>query len=323
MTKARQHYSSTLLLGACTTGNQGMATREQLLTAGLTRRLLSRALATGDLVRLRRGVYALGPLPARSRHLLSNGQLDLGYLAATRAVVLSLDGVADRRTAALLWGMDQLVEPTHVECRVGRSQRRVSMKGVDVRVSVATGFVLHPAGGLDPVPVTTAVDTVLDCAMARPMLEAVVIADSALRVGCVSLDDLVAGASERRGPKTARLRRLLALMDPDSGSVLESMLRFLLVTNGLHPVSQFTVHRGKQVVGRFDFCFEAARLIVECDGRRWHDPEDVRRKDRHRDNALQRLGWRILRFDWNEVRSSPTYVLECVRDCLKLPAVAA
>lgn len=313
-----RRYDRALLALACQDRRQGLATREDLSSAGVTPALVSRALARRDLVRIRRGVYALAPLPVRARHLLRDGVLDLAYLAEVRAVLTSLGAVADRRTAALLWRLDLLVEPSTVECRVPRSQTRVDMKGVSVRCSRATAQVERAVAGTAAVDVTPADETVLDCALSRPLLEAVVIADSALRVGCVTVEELVAAVARRQGPGTRRLRRVLELMDPQSGSVLESMLRFLLLTNGLAPQSQYTVRRGTQVIGRFDFCFEAERLIVECDGRRWHDPDDVRRKDRHRDNGLQRLGWRILRFDWDEVRSSPAYVLAAVRDCLSL-----
>jgi very-short-patch-repair endonuclease len=323
--KPRQRYASNLLASACSAARQGIASREQLSAKGITRGLLARALRTGDLVRLRRGVYGLGPLPIRGRHLLSDGTVDLAYLAEVRAVLLSLNAVADLRTAALFWGMDMLVEPAVIECRVPRSKRRVSLRGVSARSSEATSSIDLGIRKLDPVPVTTATDTVLDCALSRPLLEAVVIADSALRVGCVTVDDLVKAVAGRKGPGRTRLLRLVELIDPESGSVLESMLRYLLVTNGLTPQPQFRVRSrdGKREIGRFDFCFEAARLIIECDGRRWHDPEDVRRKDRHKDNELARLGWRVLRFDWNEVRHSEGYVLAAVRDCLGIERLAA
>jgi very-short-patch-repair endonuclease len=113
---------------------------------------------------------------------------------------------------------------------------------------------------------------------------------------------------------------MLHLIDDQSGSVLESVLRYLLLQNGFTPRSQYTVRREKLFVGRFDFCLEQAQLIIECDGRRWHDPEDVRQKDRLKTNALICLGWRVLRFTWDEVVNSPAYVLACVRDCAELAA---
>jgi very-short-patch-repair endonuclease len=93
-----------------------------------------------------------------------------------------------------------------------------------------------------------------------------------------------------------------------------------MVLNGYQPESQYIVHLGKLVVGRFDFCLEQARVIIECDGRRWHDPEDIRQKDRQKTNALTRQGWRVLRFTWAEVVHSPVYVLACVADCVSLAA---
>jgi very-short-patch-repair endonuclease len=80
------------------------------------------------------------------------------------------------------------------------------------------------------------------------------------------------------------------------------------------------VHRGRLFIGRFDFALLEALVIIECDGRRWHDPEDVRQKDRSKTNALTRLGWRVLRFSWDEIVDSPAYVLACVRDCVALSA---
>ena len=94
----------------------------------------------------------------------------------------------------------------------------------------------------------------------------------------------------------------------------------LLLTHGYTPESQYTVHHGKLFVGRFDFCLLAERVIIECDGRRWHAPDDVRNKDRRQENALTRLGYRVLRFSWDEVLNSPAFVLACIKDCVALVA---
>jgi hypothetical protein len=226
---------------ACTAERQHQANRAQLAAAGLGSTVVSRCLAAGSLLRLRRGAYALGPLASRGRHLLSDGVVDPGYLAEVQCVLLSLGAgcAADRRTGAVLWGMDLLVEPRTVECRVPRSRTRVSLTGVSVRSSTATDVQDLKVLGLEAVPVTPACETVLDCCLDRPMLEAVVIADSALRRRLVTVEDLVRAVGKRAGqPRVQRLRRLLALVDPESGSVLESMLRYLLASNGLHPTSQ-------------------------------------------------------------------------------------
>lgn len=298
---------------------QCQATRAQLRAAGLSSGAVQRALASGELLRLRRGVYALAPLPVRGRHLLRDGVPDVGYLAAARAAVTGLGrAVVARRTAAVLYGMDMLVEPDLVELRVPHG-RVLQEPGIEALPSRQTRHVDCSVAGYEALPMTTPVDTVLDCATSRPMREAVVLADSALRRGLVTVEELVAEVGRRRGHRDgARWRRLLHLVDDRSGSVLESVLRYLLVLHGYRPESQYVVRRGTLLVGRFDFCLEQARVIVECDGRRWHDPEDVRQKDRQKANALTRQGWRLLRFSWDEVLHSPAYVLACLADCVAL-----
>ncbi|MFN2536604.1 MAG: hypothetical protein ABR549_00450, partial [Mycobacteriales bacterium] len=269
---------------------QGISARHQLRATGWGSAAITSALDRKTIVRVGRAVYALAPLPTWRRHLLRDGIPDAAYLAATRAALhaVGTGAVADRRTAGVFWGMDMLVEPSSIECRVPHG-REVDTAGVDARPSRATAHVDHPVLGFEAIPMTSAVDTVLDCALDRPMREAVVIADSALRNKLVTVEDLVRAVEGRsRHPRSSRLRRLLHLIDDQSGSVLESVLRCLLIQHGYAPLSQYVVHRGNLFVGRFDFCLEQARVIIECDGRRWHDPEDARQKDRLKTNALTR-----------------------------------
>jgi very-short-patch-repair endonuclease len=68
-------------------------------------------------------------------------------------------------------------------------------------------------------------------------------------------------------------------------------------------------------VGRVDFVYPDARLIVEVDGRRFHGPETFE-SDRRRDNAAQLVGWRVLRFTWRMVTEQPEYVVSSIRRAL-------
>jgi very-short-patch-repair endonuclease len=306
---------------ACPASNQWLSSRQQLLTAGITRRGLQDALARGDVIRVRRGVYSRGSLPPVAAHLLTGGLPDAGYLARTRALLLSLGPGcrAARRTAAVLWGFDLAVEPTGVEVDVPEGRGRVRVPDV-LAVRRPVRVVVHRRVlGFDPIPTTCAVQTVLDCAAALPLHEAVVVADSALRSRAVSLPGLRRAAEVQRGqPGAKRIRRVLRLADPRSGSVLESLLRVLLTQAGLpRPESQFHIgDRSRGIHARVDFCWPVHRLVVECDGRRWHDPDDARNRDRRRDNGLERLSWRLLRFTWAEVVHDPDHVIDSVRDCL-------
>lgn len=315
------------LARACPASRQHLATREHLADAGISRYGLEALLRSGGLLRIRRGVYAPAPLPVRARHLLSGGLPDPAYVAEVRAVLLSLgaDCAAAGRTAAVLWGMDMFVEPRLVEVNVPTGRSRVALPGVDATRRADGGVVELGVLGCEGLPVTTALVTVVECALTRPLREAVVIADSALRRGLITLDELVAAVGARsRRPGARRLRRVLEFVDPACESVLESLFRVLALEHGLHPESQVTVRRpGGGRVGRFDFCFRQQRLIVECDGRRWHDPEDVREKDRRKDNELARLRWRLLRITWDDVVHHPDYVGRLLKDCLAPQDTAA
>ena len=70
-------------------------------------------------------------------------------------------------------------------------------------------------------------------------------------------------------------------------------------------------------VGRVDFLWREHRLVVECDGRRWHDPADARNTDRRRENGLTLGSWMLLRFTWAEVVHQPDDVLADMRLALQ------
>ena len=91
------------------------------------------------------------------------------------------------------------------------------------------------------------------------------------------------------------------------------MLRVLVTAHGLRPpCSQFEVWNHAFLVGRVDFAWPEARLIVEVDGFAFHADRASYRRDRERDNELERLGWRVLRFTWEDVNGRPEYVVALV-----------
>ena len=233
--------------------------------------------------------------------------------------------MAGGRTAAVLWGFDMLVEPSKVEVVVPASRKTAGVKGQAVRRRRRALAVREPVLGLEPLPLLSPAETVLDCAVTRPLREAVVIADSALRSGRVTLPELEELADQHvHHPRAHRLRRVLALVDPSCGSVLESLLRVLLHQHGLLPESQVNLRDAHgQLIGRVDFLFRDLRLVIECDGRRWHDPEDARERDRVKGNELERAAWRLIRVSWYDVVHRPDHVVQLVQDCLKPWPLAA
>jgi very-short-patch-repair endonuclease len=154
---------------------------------------------------------------------------------------------------------------------------------------------------------------VLHCAITLPVREAVAIADSAMRARSVTLQQLKDAVATHHGNRGyRRMRKVIAWSDPKCGSVLESAFRVLVLEAGLaRPTSQVVIG-----TARVDFCWLALRVVVEVDGRRYHDPDDNRNADRRRDHALVSSSWRVLRFTWAEIVHDPDYVLRVLRAAL-------
>lgn len=282
---------------------QGLATRQTLTEHGVSGSALSRAVKAGTLVRLGRGLFAAAALPQLPSRLVEDGAVAPEFVLRVRAQLLELGAgaVAHGRTAAALYGWHLLVEPKAPEVAVAHGRSRAVLKGRRLAQRRDTAWLLLEAvPGQAGIAVTTAVQTVLDCCATLSLLQAVVVVDSALRSGHVGLDELHLAARTLRGRRRAAVvRRALSLADPESGSVLESVLRFRLVRAGVQGMlTQLVLRAGGRHLLRADFAFPLARLVVETDGRRWHS--DARR-DRKIDNALAVLGWRVLRYEWSEV----------------------
>jgi very-short-patch-repair endonuclease len=54
------------------------------------------------------------------------------------------------------------------------------------------------------------------------------------------------------------------------------------------------------------------RLLIEAEGFEFHSRRTDYRKDRRRWNAFTRMGWRVLRFSWEDVVEHPSYVIDAV-----------
>ena len=294
--------------------SQGLVTAARLLRAGASRSAVSRATAAGSIVRLGRGVYSLAELPALPRHVVTASGVAAEYVARVRCVLLVLGpgAVASGRTAAALYGWGLLVEPRSVEVAVrhgsgtgrpGATQRRTLVR-----------LVVRVLPGTSALQLTAPVQTVLDCCRSLPTLQAVVVCDSALRAGTVTVEELVRAVGHLPGLDGAeRARRVLGMCDPSSGSVLESVLRVRLMQAGVRGFATQAVLSRRPRTIRVDLCFHEARLVVEVDGWRWH--QDAAR-DQARDNALAVLGWRVLRLSWAAVVHEPERAVADVRAAL-------
>lgn len=84
------------------------------------------------------------------------------------------------------------------------------------------------------------------------------------------------------------------------------------------PVRQWSPPCGASLIERVDAAFVAARLIVEVDGRTWHERREQLTRDRLRDQLAVANGWVVLRFDASQIRRDPESVIATLRATLEI-----
>jgi hypothetical protein len=200
-------------------------------------------------------------------------------------------------------------------------------KGIGVRAR--TGIVVRRAGlnsneivNLRDMRATSVLRTLRDLSFRLSVTEAVVVVDTALHAGLVSLSDLNAFCLARAGGVgVAHLRRVASFAEPATESPMESRLRMLLVLGGLpRPKAQVSLHDSQgRFVGRPDLYYPDHRLGLEYDGaiHRTSLAEDNRRQ-----NRLLAAGFRLLRFTAGDVLHNPDSVTMQVRTMLASRSVA-
>lgn len=261
-------------------------------------RTLDRWVASGRLIRVHTGVYAVGHLPTNPidrahAALLAGGEGSA--LAGESALVL---WEVWRR-----WPAEQEV--------VTVDQRRP----VGVRARRCSTLLPRDRAVVSGLRVTSAARTLLDVAprlSERQLGRAV--ADLRLRdaLRIEQLDDVVARNRTHAGAR--RLRPLLEAAQPEpTRSVLEDTFLKLLKGSGL-PTPEMNVH----VAGyRVDALFEAEGLIVELDGWATHRTKAAFARDRRQDADILRLtGMPTVRLTYEEATERGEKTAERLRELL-------
>ncbi len=105
------------------------------------------------------------------------------------------------------------------------------------------------------------------------------------------------------------LRRLLASLfdeQPVLGSILEERVVHLLSTEGIGGfVPQFRPPWYDGRAGIVDFAHPGLQLVLEADGRRWHQRDQEMAIDRRRDRVAAGHGWLTVRVIWAEITERP------------------
>jgi very-short-patch-repair endonuclease len=103
------------------------------------------------------------------------------------------------------------------------------------------------------------------------------------------------------------LRRLLDQLDPEhpARSTLEVKTRRLLVSSGIDNfVREFPLPWNGRTY-RYDFALPERRVILETNGRRWHDDATDYEYDNEKWSVPARHGYRIVFATWDKVTRGP------------------
>jgi very-short-patch-repair endonuclease len=269
-----------------------VVTREQLLAAGVGRGAIARGVETGRLRAVFRGVYAVGHL-ALSR--------EAWWMAGL--LVCGPDAALSHRTAATLWGLrTDPPLPVDLTTSTGRGRKHTRLTTQRTR--------LHPLDALviDGLRVTTPSRTIVDLASTltgRALREVVERAQDLRRFDPGDIKATMARAPRRPGRR--RLEELIALMSPDADNARSHLERLFLPLTRLARLPKPMANH--EIAGRArDFVWPEERLVVETDGYRYHASRRARRRDNRRDRELTSLGWRPVRFTYEEIAFEPAQV---------------
>jgi len=283
--------------------------------AGLSVRQLYALADSGELVKVRRGVYATSSVMARAetdpglRHAL-----DVVAVRDTRVG----KGVASHHSAAQLRGLNLLNVP---------SPGTVTLTvppGTRVSYYARTGIICHAAEMPDEhvtrlygIPTTTAARTIVDISRTATFMEGVVVADSALYERHASKTELRRVLLRcDRWPGISRARQVVEFADGLAESAFESCARVVFHEQGLPP-PELQVHisgRDRTVIARVDFFWRRYAVIAEADGLLKYDGGQRAIAELKRDRLLREAGYEVIHFTWQELFGDPVRVAGRIRE---------
>lgn len=176
------------------------------------------------------------------------------------------------------------------------------------RVRQSTDLAPHHVTNLDGLAVTTCARTVCDLArLVRPQRLGHLL-DTAVATKNTTYNEVgsILGSLLRQGKRG--LPALAVVLDDrqPGASPPQSELEYLLLdvvrgTGLRRPELQYPFPGRMPGAAYVDAAYPEAQLIIEADGRRWHQRAADMRRDRARDNAASRAGWLTLRFLYEDL----------------------
>lgn len=279
----------------------GVVSRSQLVALGFSSDAIKHRTARGRLVRIHRGVYAIG-----HDRLSRRGHWTAAVLTCGPGALLS------HRSAAAHWGL-LLTSPARIDVSLPRYRAVRTRDGIRIH-----HLRLDPedCAVKDRIPLTAPIRTLLDLADVAPAMRVRQAYEQSLRLGLfdrVQMEALLARSPGRRGLRP--LRGLLAEghdEPPILRSELERRLLDLCRAHALPLPATNAVVEGFEV----DAVWPRARLVVELDSYAHHRGRGAFEGDRQRDQRLALAGYRVLRFTARRLRRDPDGVAAALRRML-------
>jgi very-short-patch-repair endonuclease len=265
---------------------------------GLSRNQLGKMQSIGVIDRLLPDTYRMTVVPPSNEQALRAALLWAGPLASaagrSAGETYGLEGVHAARPEILV---PRRLRPRSDEVVVYRSDDRAAQmirKYRDIRVTGVEPTIVALARVLD----AEALEIACEDARRRRLTSVPGLRAYLLGVGC-------------HRPGVAAVRSLLDEIDPKHAarSTLEVKTRRLLIANGFTDfVREFPLERGGRRY-RFDFVFARRRVILETNGRRWHDDATDYERDNEKWSVPGLHGYRLIFATWDKVTRRPRQLL--------------
>ena len=256
-----------LQIAQLATRQHGYVTRQQLLDLGVAPWTINRWIATGRLIAVHAGVYAVGHIqntPVARAHA--------AVLACGPAALLSHD------SAAALWGLGRWPRVPEITIASPAGRRR-------------PGITVHRTRTLRPgeattqlgVRVTSAARTIADVAPRRTD------AQLTRAVNQARLNGHLPG--DRLAQLLNRCPRIQGLIEPDEAPTRSDLEDRFVAWIKRYDLPMPTLNVELSDGDEVDALYEAQKLIVEVDGWRFHGGRIAFETDRERDGRHRELGY--------------------------------
>jgi very-short-patch-repair endonuclease len=268
--------------------------RRELLKLGYSSKAIRHRIATGRLHPKAAGVYAVG-----SPNLTKFGRWMVAVKSCGEQAVLS------HLSAAVLWGL-WTKEPRQIHVTVPRP-RNPRRNGIAVHrrdLNARASTKRHN------IPVTTAVQTLIDCAEERTRHETERMINQADARDVLRFDTLRDQVENETAPGAAVLRDIL---DRETFVLTDSELEQLFV-----PIARRAGLPKPQTQAyvdgyRVDFYWPDLDLVVEVDGLRYHRTPLEQRRDAERANAHAAADRKCCRFTYWQAANDAAYIERTLR----------